>query len=166
MISHGNKPLSPEEVLLRLQEHVRPDGDCLIWAGRTTNGRPRIMWRRRLYPARRLMMSLMGRLNLASDQVVYDICRTPLCMNPDHLKVTSRSQATKDQAKAGRMLSGPARSVLLMSTSAKLPYTERHSVLNMRRDGMTWNQIGATYGITGKGAIQAYQRWQRIGLVP
>ena len=163
----GRPSLSPEKMLVFLQEHVYRDGDCLLWAGYTheTAG-PRVTWRRQAWIARRLLVTLMGR-TLSRNERVYDTCGQARCMNHDHLRVGKHRDAMRQAAKEGAFLSGARRSLMAAigrAGKARLGIHDAPTVLQLRASGVTYRQIGERYGVTPSAVGHAIAAWRRVGI--
>jgi hypothetical protein len=167
MIHRGQSPHSPEEKLDYLRTHVRRDGDCLLWAGAlTVRGYPRTVWRREAYLARRLLLQLAGR-PMHDGWCVWATCGSKTCMNEAHLRAGSRKQMIRAAARAGCMLSGPRRSLVVAisrARQAKLPITQAATVYRLRAQGETLAAIGARYGVTADAVHKAMKAWKRAGI--
>ena len=163
----GCQPLSDAKMLAYLRQNVRPDGDCLIWAGSVYHGtdRPRILWRRKERPACRLLMELSG-ISVAG-RIVYHTCGESRCMNIRHLRVGTRAEANRENARDGHLLTGARRSVASLlghAERARLSVREAPEVLRMRAAGATNRQIGARYGVTEARVSDALRAWRRAGI--
>lgn len=167
MMHHGGRPLSEAEVLQRLRENVRTDGDCLLWAGATDGrGHPRIMWRGTRYTARNLLLQLAGRMPRdAQGLIAWPTCGTKACMSERHLRIVTRADIAKLNAAHGRQSRGVAHAVAVMRARCRplrLPPSERAAVAEARLAGASWRQIGHRYSISGTAARKAWLKWERV----
>lgn len=166
-IHHGQSPHTPQEKLDYLRTHVRRDGECLLWAGAlTVRGYPSTTWRRKKYLARRLLVQLAGR-RMPDGWCVWSTCGSRICMNEAHLRTGSRRQMIQAAARAGCMLSGPRRSLVIAiarARQAKLPITQAATVYRLRAQGETFAAIGARYGVSAGAVQKAMQAWARGGI--
>lgn len=163
----GCLPLSDDEMLAFLQANVRTEGACLIWAGSFYAGtqRPRIIWRRKERPARRLLMELSG--ISVKGRTVYSVCGDTRCMNIGHLRAGTRASANRQNAKAGHLLTGARRSIASMLghvDRARLSVRDAPDVLRMRAAGDTNRVIGARYNVTESRVSDALRTWRRAGI--
>lgn len=167
MMHHGQSPHSPAEKLDYLRTHVRVDGECLLWAGALTiRGYPRTTWKRESHLARRLLLRLAGR-PMRDGWCVWATCGSKVCMNEQHLRCGPRAMMIKAAAKAGCMLSGPRRSLVIAiarAHQAKLPITQAGTVYRLRAQGETLATIGARYGVTPSAVQKAMAAWARAGI--
>lgn len=163
----GRPVLSPEAMLAYLQEHTYRDGDCLVWAGPFhAQGEPRIMWNRKQWVARRLLVTLSGRPLRDKDRV-FDTCGNRKCMTLAHLKVGTHAQAHQQRVKEGAYLSGARRSLIVAMSRAKtarMGIDKAPEVLQLREQGWTYKQIGERYGVTGAAVGHALAAWRRAGV--
>lgn len=96
------KTISMKWIMQRCEE----EGDCLLWKlGTNGVGHPRFTFRiggecanRQL---RRVVWALVGGRELQGKQVLTTTCGNPGCLNPAHLKVTTRAAVVK------KMMSNP-----------------------------------------------------------
>lgn len=161
----GVKSFTTPQMLSYLKEHVRPSGECMIWAGPYEGpgmNHASIMWRRKRYSARRLLLTLSGVKLTAKDKVLCS-CGDTLCMNPKHLSVGTISDVLKGTTKFRGRERGIAVAVG-RAKKAKLPITEAESVLRMRAEGMTLREIGEKYGVTLSRVGHAIKTWERLGV--
>lgn len=166
MSTIGRTPLSSEAMLTYLQENVYRDGDCLLWAGTSRpDAGPMVMWKRKRWLARRLLLTLMGRR--IADKRVFDTCGESRCMNHKHLRIGSQGAALRLAARNGAYPKGARRSLLTalgMARRARLGIHDMPDVGRMRADGMTLAAIGERYGVSRSAVGTAIQRWRRSGL--
>jgi hypothetical protein len=155
-----------EQMVQHLLTNVYKKDDCLEWAGSTMAGDlPMVMWNRKRYLAKRLLMELLG--NKVSGMVVWNRCGNKLCMNPDHIIVGRRRQMVKEITREGKMVSGARRSLLVAMSrvkTARLPITEAPAVFRMRAEGMSFRQIGLKYQVTPSAVGHAIEAWRRAGV--
>lgn len=162
----GYRIFSADEILAYLQQNVRVTEDgCHIWAGTSTGRRiPVLMWDKRMYNARRLLLELSGRV-LTDRLVVFNTCSSLNCMRLDHLRAGTRAQMLHSMAARGRVHSGHAHAIAIAAgraAGAKLPMSERMNVARMRADGWIWSRIAAHYGVSPSMPQKAMSSWQRL----
>lgn len=156
------RPRTDEELLSWLTENVRVTVDgCRIWAGCKDSraGAPMISRQGKNISARRLLWLLSGR-RLPKGHVVYVTCGEQSCMNLDHMTCARRSVLYPPS------YSGPRRGMIAAMASAKagakLPITERNTVLRLLAQGETVEGIGKRYGVTPGAVTKALATWDRI----
>lgn len=168
MPHHGNHAFERDELVEYLTTHVYRDGDCLLWAGTTTgDGYPQLMWQRRIYRARRLLISLTE-APLRANQCIWSKCGSKACMQRAHLVVGTRAAMVKHMAREGRTVRGAQRSIVVAmgrAPRARLGIARAQEVLRLRADGWTLAQIGERYGVTLSAVGHAIQRWQAAGVM-
>lgn len=162
----ASRILTREEIRAYLDQHVRVSDDgCMVWAGSTRKGYiPDVQWAGRRYSARRLIMELDGK-PVSERQVVYTICGTHNCVNPEHLRIGSRLQMNRAKARHGLSSSGPRHALAIAAgkaARAKIPITERFAIARMRADGMTWAQIADRYGTHISAPHKQLKTWEAI----
>lgn len=163
----GCRSLTEPEMLAYLQENVRADGDCLVWAGPFCGGtqQPKVMWRRKEYRARRLLLALSG--EPVEGRIVYSVCGEQRCMNRKHLRAGSRADSNRQIAKDGKTLTGARRTLASLKGHAKrarLSVNDAQDVLRMRAEGQTMASIGECYGVSLQAVSQAIAAWRRAGI--
>jgi len=161
-VNVGRPSLSPEKMLVFLQEHV------YRWAGYTheTAG-PRVTWRRQAWIARRLLVTLLSGRQLRDKDCVFDTCGNRKCMTLAHLKVGTHAQAHQQRVKEGAYLAGARRSLIGAMSRAKtsrMGIDKAPAVLELREQGWTYKQIGERYGVTGAAVGHALAAWRRAGI--
>lgn len=100
--------------LQAVQDASVAEGDCWLWRGYTTsNGIPygymggqrlpvrRIVWLLQLKPAQRLADLLRDGVPPAGPVLYSTHCGEPMCVNPDHVRVTTRQQALARTRRTG-----------------------------------------------------------------
>ncbi len=165
--SIGRPILSANAMFSYLQEHAYRDGDCLLWAGPfQSSGAPQIMWNRRRWLARRLLVTLSGR-ELRPDDRVFDTCGNRKCMTLAHLKVGTHAVAIRQRANDGAYLSGSRRSLVVamgMAKNARLGINKAPEVFGLRAQGWTYERIAQKYGVHPSAVGHAIHAWRRAGL--
>lgn len=159
--------MSKEEMLDYLQTHVYRDGDCLTWAGSVSvTGNPRIMWAKKMYLGRRLLMQLSG-VDLGNKKVT-ETCGNKLCMNKAHLLVVTHKQAMVRAARGGKLTVGAIRALkaaMGRSKTSKMPITEAKRVMQMRAEGVKLKDICAKYGVSHQQFYRSEKTWRRVGIL-
>lgn len=162
----GKRVLSADEILAFIQQHVRITEDgCHVWAGTSAGRRtPVLIWNKRRFNARRLMLDLSGRV-LTDRQVLFGTCGTLCCMRMDHLRVGTRAQMIRSMAVRGQVRSGPTHAIAVAAgraANARLPMCERMNVARMRADGWVWSRIAEHYKVHPSLPQKAMHEWQRV----
>ena len=163
----GCRSLSAAEMLAYLQENAHADGECLVWAGPFCGGtrQPKVMWRRKEYRARRLLLALSG--VRVDGRVVYSVCGEQRCMNRAHLRAGTRADSNRQIALDGKAMSGARRSLASLLGHAKrsrLSVHDANDVLRMRAEGVTLAAIGKRYGVSAQSVCYAIAAWRRAGI--
>lgn len=163
------RPRTDAEMLdyLRTNVYRQKGSDCLLWAGFTDrHGNPRVHWKHRHFSARRLLLVLARGAALHPRLLVTPTCHERLCMNEEHLKVVTKRTVSELARERGTLHGGTAHALAQAMSKARkgarLPITQREEVLRMRAQGMTFDQIGERYGVSGAGVHNALTRWSRI----
>lgn len=88
----------PWSVICRfLGKVIFTDSGCWQWIGATSEGRPRLKWKRKTYRVYRLAYAYFVN-PIPEEMDIHHQCRNPLCVNPKHLELRSRSWNSKDGA--------------------------------------------------------------------
>lgn len=73
----------------------RPN-ECWSWKGpKNGTGYPQFHYNGRLVSARKILWNLIAEQQVPAGKVLTSTCASSDCMNPDHIKVTTRSGDTK-----------------------------------------------------------------------
>ena len=155
----------PVAMLAFLREWCRPaDAGCLEWAGMTGGGGyPMVVWDKRKYLARRLLIELAQDKRLRG-RYVYASCGNRLCMNEAHLLVGSKSKAMANSAELGRFQSGAQRRARMLASASdpKVSHRDRETILEMRANGATQQEIADRFGVTRQRISQALKTLARL----
>lgn len=147
-----------------LLENVRVQDECRIWAGAVDSwGQPVVMWDGKKYKARRLLGEMFGLLT-NPEYLSWTSCGDRLCLAPDHQRFGTRQQMCLAMKRRGVYVSGARRSMLSAmgkAKRAKLPITERRTVLRMIADGATHKEVAAKYGVDFTAVSKALKVWER-----
>lgn len=77
-------------------------GRCWIWLGsRSSFGHGHLRVDSRLIPAHRLVLMFQG-VEIGQDMCVLHRCDVPACVNPEHLRVGTKGDNSRDMAAKGR----------------------------------------------------------------
>lgn len=97
--SNIRRPESPEQTFFEcVRDRVDFDGDCWIWKTPVRAGDvPRMRWGEKTVTVRRQMLRERGRRVPAGHSAVAE-CKTPGCVNPEHIIAVSRSQLVREYA--------------------------------------------------------------------
>jgi hypothetical protein len=162
----AKRALSAVEMKAWLLENVRLNEDgCRIWAGcfASCNGSPTVVWNYKKVLARRLLAQLSG-MDIRPRYVVWTSCGDVRCMNPEHFSIGTRAVMARSMKSRGAYCSGARRamaSAIGRAKNAKLPITERRTVLRMIADGATHKEVAAKYGVDFTAVSKALKVWER-----
>lgn len=155
---------TPEQLLQYLQENVRPDGDCLIWAGAVNNGRrPVVQHQYKQHDGRRLMLQLLG--HKIDGKCVWTHCH-PLCMTVSHIRIGYFSQMMR--AKRDRFPRGTVRAIevaLSRKATAKVGIAQARELAAAQAAGATTAELAARYGVTQQAISYCLKRWRVHGVI-
>lgn len=156
--------LTEEQMRQWLLENVRIRDECRIWAGAVDSwGQPVVMWDGKTYKARRLLGRLLGLLTDTA-HLSWTTCGERRCLAVEHQRYGTRQQMCAAMKRRGVYVSGARRSLLSAvgrAKNAKLPITERRTVLRLLAEGATQKEIAARYGVGFKAVSKAVQSWER-----
>ena len=80
--------------LSRFWEKVTKTSGCWLWTGALGNGNGRVKVNGRLYGAHRLAVVIATCEDVPAGLVIDHLCRTPACVNPDHLECVTLRENT------------------------------------------------------------------------
>lgn len=91
----------------RFSEYVipEPNSGCWLWLGATAKGgygKLKLNKSRKVAAAPRVSMYLFRDFDLSDPRDICHVCDVPLCVNPDHLFVGTRSENLRDMIKKRR----------------------------------------------------------------
>ncbi|HMM73890.1 MAG TPA: hypothetical protein PKC22_16980 [Rhodocyclaceae bacterium] len=156
--------LTEEQMRQWLLENVRIRDDCRIWAGAVdSRGQPVVMWDGKNYKARRLLGSLLGLMTDAS-HLSWTFCGDRRCLAPEHQRYGTMKEMCRAMKRRGVYVSGAHRSMLSAlgrAKHAKMPITERRTVLRLLAEGATHKEVAARYGVHFTAVSKAMRSWER-----
>lgn len=156
--------LTEEQMRQWLLENVRVQDECRIWAGAADSlGQPVVMWDGKTYKARRLLGRLLGLLT-DTTHLSWTSCGDRRCLAPEHQRYGTMKEMCRAMKRRGVYVSGAHRSMLSAkgrAPNAKLPITERRTVLRLLAEGATHKEIAARYGVHFTAVNKALQSWER-----
>lgn len=107
------KPISPEKIQVKREKAFwdktvpEPTSGCLLWIGaQRPNGYGKMLYKRKFWIAHRLAWFFTYR-SLIQDTCVLHKCDNPLCVNPRHLFLGSRTDNYRDMENKGRIRRRP-----------------------------------------------------------
>lgn len=162
----GRNAATPEQMLDYLQTNVRVDGDCLIWAGFYNGVVPAVNWKKRQHSVRRLLWT-MTKGAKPSGTLFWARCGNPSCVAITHIRAGTRTEHTRWNAANGRLPTGLSRSIQVAKVryhTARLGLKQRHEVASMRAQGMTYEQIGAHFGVHPTSVGHFIRNWTAKGI--
>jgi hypothetical protein len=115
----------------------KADDDCWYWQGaRDPNDYGRIgIGHQRTFLAHRVAWALV--YGDPGEWHVLHKCDNPACVNPDHLFLGTNEDNIEDRVRKGRSV----------RTNWKLSPEQVVQIRELRRSGLSYNQIGANFGI-------------------
>jgi hypothetical protein len=83
-------PRNPDDMQECFESYIHPEPNTghWYWGGITSGGYGRFFWRGKFYMAQRIAHELF-KGPIPEGLVVDHICRTPMCVNPDHLEAVT-----------------------------------------------------------------------------
>ena len=130
----------------KLLQHTTDDGDCLVWTRSCCNGHPAARVGSKTVLVRRVLWAdLHGEIPVGS--IVRMTCSTPLCINPDHITLTTYQRLGKQLGALG-VMSGPERSAAIARTKRKTQAKLTDAaVRDIRTSDETTIVMAARYGV-------------------
>lgn len=141
--------------------HSTDDAGCLIWQRSTCNGHPAIRRGEKTQLVRRLLW-VEAHGEIPAGQIVRMTCESPLCVNPEHLSLTTFAKLGKQLGALG-IMSGPVRSAAIArakrATQAKL---NDAAVRDIRSSTETGVVLAARYGVAQAhiSKVQKHKAWR------
>ena len=155
--------------------HARIDedgaGDCWRWTGYAYNGHPGGTFAGCRFLARRAMYELRNGA-IPAGRIIQRVCETPLCVNPEHLKLTTHKSVANEVGARGGM-SGPVRSARIAaakrtSSQAKITQEQARDIrISDEAPRLVAERYGARVGerdaskLTGRAVVRRCRR-QRV----
>lgn len=162
----GTAPDSPEHLARRLANGIDEprDAGCWNWT-RATNGSGYGMLTvaGRMVYAHRLAYEL-SRGPVPDGLHVIHSCDNPLCINPDHLSVGTRSQNMKECSERGRARIPKPIKLGEENGSAKLQEVDVRSIRRLLVKGLTQQEIADRFGVTQRtiSDIKLGKKWGHV----
>lgn len=155
---------TPAQLLQYLQENVRPDGDCLIWAGAVNSGRrPVVQHQYKQHDGRRLMLQLLG--HKIDGKCVWTHCH-PLCMTVEHIRIGYFSQMMR--AKRDRFPRGTVRAIevaLSRKNTTKAGLAQARDIAAARAAGVPTAELAQRYNVSPQAIAYCLRRWRTHGVI-
>jgi hypothetical protein len=96
-------PATTKPVSGSFWQHVQKTNTCWLWTGAKSRGYGTVRRGDKMLKAHRVALELSGR-SIPSGHVVRHICRTPLCVRPEHLETGTVSENNTDRREARELL--------------------------------------------------------------
>jgi hypothetical protein len=152
-----SNPIRNPFTLEFLMEHVRADGECLVWTGATTSaGYGTVRFNRTQWRAHRAVYTIVHG-PIPSGLLVCHTCDNPPCVAPEHLFLGTNADNMRDKIVKGRLR------VARGEDSGGAVLTEEQ-VRRIRDDHRPSPVVARDYGVTA-GAIRgiwAYRTWKHV----
>ena len=139
------------ELIQRIHKHVKQDIDCWIWVGGTQarHQTPAMSWKGQVGNVRRFILIEHG--VPMKGFFATNSCKNPLCVNPDHVKRTTRKLLSVEAAAAmdvaKKTLHAMRTSRALRNSSERSIKLTQELVNAIRADERPQRVIAAEYGI-------------------
>lgn len=146
-----------------LLQHTIEDGDCMVWTRSCCNGHPAARIEGKTVLVRRVLWA-QALDDIPAGHIVRMTCNTPLCVNPDHIELTTYQRLGKQLGALG-VMSGPVRSAAIARAKRKT-----HGKLSDEavRDIRTSNELGrvlaARHGVSQAhvSKVQKHKAWREF----
>lgn len=139
-----------KELIERMQAHFYEDAGCWIWKGamqaQTKSAVPFMQWRGKVGAVRRHVAVEMG-LKLGG-KVATHSCGNPLCVNPDHIRVVTRSQFQRELAKRTTHQASPARLAKIAEAKRSKAKLNEQAVAEIRQANEPQQVLAQRYGVS------------------
>ncbi|WP_418122271.1 hypothetical protein [Variovorax sp. 160MFSha2.1] len=129
------------ELVQRLHHRCREDGDCLIWTGRrSAGGVPRLG-----DASLRRLVYIDAKGPIQDRFMVTYTCGNSLCINPEHLKATTKSAVLKRTYETTDL--ALRRSITSTREARKKAKLSLEAAREIRASNETIKELGARYGV-------------------
>lgn len=135
------------EVVAYIQARVTDDGDCWRWNGCASNRHPSCRIDGRQVMVRRAVwQSLYGAI--PAGMIIRCTCETALCVNPEHLALTTHKAVAIECGALG-LMSGPVRSARIAATkrAGKQAKITQQQAREIRESNELGTVLAVRYGI-------------------
>lgn len=147
-----------------LHERCLEDGDCWIWQlACSSNGTPKFTHERKQLAVRRVMAELIGKN--VEGKLATNTCGNPRCVNPDHIKVTGKSEMMKMVVKRTGYPQQIARRKKISDSKRQIAKITLEQAMEVRNSDETIEQAAERAGIS-KGVawrIRVGKTWKDYG---
>lgn len=137
-----------DALVKRIYDRCEEYGDCWEWQGafQSKNITPTIHYERRVLAVRRLIAEQQG--HDMTDKIATYKCGNQLCVNPDHIQVTTRKKLAKRMASELKYHSNPVRMKKLSDSARTRGKLTIEIVRQIREAPGSQRQIAAQFGIS------------------
>lgn len=118
--------------------------DCVEWPGKVaSSGYGRMFFRYKDYQAHRVSYTINRGVIPDGLWVLHDpeVCNNPRCVNPDHLRLGTAAENTRDRVAAGTDIRGER------VAGARLKAADVIEIRRLRRAGATEMELANRYGV-------------------
>lgn len=142
------------------------EGDCWLWQGAATGGVPSIGFKGKTVYVRRYILEVLQGRSLGHKQRTTPTCFNHLCINPEHIMLTSRSIIQKRWTNHAGYMQAPARRLkITVSRRERSPYSlETVQKVHDMEGTMSQRAIARTLG-TSRNFVQKLlsgKSWQPL----
>lgn len=145
----------PADQRFDLSHIPEPNSGCWLWLGAPTgsNGYGRLHVNGRTIGAHRYSWQRHHGRRIPAGMIILHTCDTPLCVNPDHLRLGTQSENEADKVAKGRQAKGAA---LSCAQSRNRPRGERiwnakldrERVAEIRGSNQTQRALAVAHGVS------------------
>lgn len=129
-----------------LLEHTIDDAGCRVWQRCCCNGHPAVRRAGRTELVRRLIWEQMHG-PIPAKKIVRMTCETRLCIEPEHMSITTYQRLAKELGAIG-VMSGPIRSARIAATKLRTSAVTPDIVDEIRNSAETGVAMAARMGLS------------------
>jgi hypothetical protein len=104
--------------MMTIHEYSEEEGDCILWRHATTNGHPVFRVEGKTMLVRRWLW-VQANGPIKRNRMIMTTCNDKLCVNPEHLKITTYSQFALSLGPS--IMGGPVRSAAIAKAKQNGP---------------------------------------------
>lgn len=137
-----------DALVKRIYDRCEEYGDCWEWKGalQSKSVTPVIHYERRVVAVRRLIAEQQG--HYMADKIATYKCGNQLCVNPDHIQVTTRKKLAKRMASELKYHANPVRMKKLSDAARRRGKLTIEAVRQIREATGSQRQIAAQFGVS------------------
>ncbi len=164
------KPLNPGQVhtLDTISERCIEEADCWLWQAGKSHGTPALRHDGRVIQVRRYIVEVLQGQAVPKGMLVSCRCESLDCVNPDHIRIFTRSQLQAHTAKRTQYGADPLRSMRLARAkqeTSKLDWDTVRAIRAMEgTDKGIARKLGLNFSLVN--CIRKHRTWREVNNNP